>query len=319
MMGNSMPETPPPPSDRLPRGFYPVMVTAFHEDGSIDWEGVDRITDFCITTGAAGLFAGGLSAEIDQMDDMEKVALADRIVRRAAGRVPVIAGAITSGPLEQQAELVRRIEATGADAVTISACQLADQADPDRVWLENAEQLLELIPSSVRLALYECPWTYWRLLSDATLAWVAGTDRFGLLKDTCCSIGTIRQRLERISGSRVQLFNANTQTLLMSLQAGADGFCGIGANYFPELFGWLGEHFDDQVDVAQELQQFLTSCCELTEGPFYPVVAKEYLQGRGVRIGSWSRRRSADLPAEIAEALLAMRLAADRWTRRLAV
>lgn len=314
MMDNPIPRM----SGQLPRGFYPVMVTAFHQDGSIDWEGVDQITDFCVDTGAAGLFAGGLSAEIEQMDDAEKVALADRIVRRAAGRVPVVAGAITSGPLKQQVELVHSIAATGADAVTISVCQLADQADSDDIWIEHATRLLERIPSAVRLALYECPWTYWRLLSDATLAWVAGTDRFGFLKDTCCSIDTIRQRIARLSGSSVQLFNANTQTLLLSLQAGAAGFCGIGANYFPELFGWLGEHFAEQAELASELQQFLTNYCDLTEGPYYPVVAKEYLRSRGVPIGPWSRRRPADLPAATLDALQAMRTAADRWAARLA-
>jgi 4-hydroxy-tetrahydrodipicolinate synthase len=293
------------------------MLTAFANDGSIDWDGVDQITDFYIESGAAGLFAGGLSAEIDQMEDAEKVALADRVVRRTAGRVPVIAGAITHGPLRQQAELARAVAATGADAVTLSVCQLAKPSDPDHVWCERTARLVERLPTTTRLALYECPWPYRRLLSDAMLGWVVQGDRFCFLKDTCSVIETIRARLQRIAGSSLQLFNANAETLLQSLQAGAAGFCGINANYFPELYGWLGDHFASQPRRAVALQHFVTRYSAVTEGRFYPVVAKEYLRLRGLAIGPWSRRRPVDLPAEVFDTLHAMRAAADTWAERL--
>ena len=86
-------------ADKLPPGIYPAMLTAFHQNGAIDWDGVDRITDFCIESGVAGIFACGLSAEIDQMDDDEKAALAEHIMRYVDGRVPVVASAITGGSL----------------------------------------------------------------------------------------------------------------------------------------------------------------------------------------------------------------------------
>ena len=87
-------------AQRLPRGSYPAMLTAFLDDGQIDWEGVDRLTDFCIDHSAAGIFACGLSAEIGLMDDEEKGSLAERILHHAAGRVPMVVGAITSGPID---------------------------------------------------------------------------------------------------------------------------------------------------------------------------------------------------------------------------
>lgn len=300
-----------------PRGSYPVMVTAFQEDGSFDWEGVDRLTDFCIETDSAGIFACGLSAEIDRMENQEKVALAERIVRRTAGRIPVVAGAIGGGTIEQQAELVRQIHATGADVVTLSVCQLAAKSEDDQVWLRHAKELLAQIPETVPLALYECPWPYWRLLSAETIRWAAGSGRFCFLKDTCCNMDTIRTRLEIIRGSRLHLFNANTETLLDSLRAGAEGFCGIGANYFPELFGWLCTHYQDDPARAEQLQHFLTTCVGLTEGEFYPVSAKEYLRQRGLQIGLFSRKRPPSLPEDFAKSLTDMHAAATDWAQRL--
>ena len=303
--------------DRLPGGSYPAMLTAFQDDGAIDWDGVDRLTDSCIETGVAGIFAGGLSAEITEMDDEEKGALAERVVRRAAGRVPVVAGAIVWGQLDRQAELIRRVHGAGADSVSIAVSQLADQDEDDRAWIENAGMLLDRIPEDVRLAMYECPAPYHRLLSDETIAWAAQSGRFCFLKDTSCNIETIRRRLDLIRGTRLQLLNANTRTLLASLRAGAEGFCGIGANYMPELFAWLCWHYEDQPDVATRLHEFMDSWLDLQESEFYPASAKEYLRRRGLDIGPFSRKLRSELPSSFAERLAGMRVAEDQWLDRL--
>ena len=304
-------------TDKLPCGSYPAMLTAFGNDGTIDFDGVDRLTDYCIEAGVAGIFATGLSAEITEMDDQETAALAERIVRRAAGRVPVVAAAIVWGPLDRQTELIRRIHGAGADAVAIAVSQLADQDEDDQVWMENAKVLLDRIPDEIRFAMYECPLPYHRLLSDEAIAWAAQSGRFCFLKDTSCNIETIRRRLDIIRGSRLQLFNANTRTLLASLQAGAEGFCGIGANYMPELFAWLCRHFEDQPDVATKLHEFMDSWLDLQESEFYPASAKEYLRQRGLDIGQFSRKLRSELPSSFAERLAGMRVGEGQWLDRL--
>jgi len=290
------------------------MVTPFREDRTIDFDGVDRLTDLYIDAGVAGIFACGLSAEISWMEDEEKVALARRIVRHVAGRVPVVATAIRLGTIEDQVQLVRRMHDTGAEIVAISVCQLAEDAEDDGVWLTRFDTLLRQVPASIPLAFYECPLPYWRRLSDQTIDHVAHSGRFCFLKDTCCNIDTIRRRLDILRDTRLQLFNAHTPTLLASLAAGADGFCGIGANYFPELYAWICRHFAEQPDRAGALQQFLDGTFRVTEGEFYPVSAKWYLRERGVEIGLASRKLpDATLPAEFIGALKAMRDREIEW------
>ena len=302
---------------RLPMGSYPAMLTAFTDDGSIDFDGVDRLTDYCIEKGAAGIFACGLSAEIREMSDVERVSLAERIVRRVAGRVPVVAGAISEGPLESQAELIERIHGVGADVVAIGVYQLAKEEEDDRVWIENAEKLLEMISPQILLSMYECPLPYHRLLSDEALAWAAGTARFCFMKDTCCNFETIRRRLEIVRDTPLQLLNANTETLLESLQAGMEGFCGIGANYMPELYAWLCQHHTDQPELAARLQAYLTKTVALTENEFYPASAKEYLRQRGLDIGSFSRKQPNRVSDDCVQQLDAMRTNEIEWQQQL--
>ena len=105
----------------------------------------------------------------------------------------------------------------------------------------------------VPLGVYECPKPYHRLLSPETLQWTAATGRFFFLKDTCCSIAGgpdwihitgagINSKLEAlkaINSPHFKFFNANMATLLRSIQMGANGFCGIAANCYPDVIGTL--------------------------------------------------------------------------------
>jgi 4-hydroxy-tetrahydrodipicolinate synthase len=293
------------------------MLTAFHEDHSIDWKCVDQLTDYTIRNGSAGIFAAGLSAEINFMTDQEKVDLSEHVVRYTAGRVPIVACAITYGPLATQAELIRKTHAAGADSVGIAVNQLADKEADDRTWVRNCETLLRLVPEDVALAMYECPLPYHRLLTDETIAWAAGTGRFCFLKDTCCRIDTIRTRLEILRGTRLKMYNANTETLLDSLVAGAEGFCGIGANYAPDLYAWLCRQCKNQPELAAEMQTYLQDCVRLTEGSGYPVSAKEYMRQHGLDIGRFSRRRPPELSDDLMADLNAMRVNDAAWRARI--
>ncbi len=302
---------------QFPNGVYPAMITPFHEDQSIDFEKVDQLTDFYIESGVAGIFAAGLSAEIMWMSNEEKIQLVERIVKKAAGRVPIIGTGITAGTLEEQAELIKQIHATGANSVAFSVCQLTEESDDDDVWIQQAESLLKLIPEDISLAFYECPMPYWRLLTDKGIEWAAQTGRFHFMKDTCCNIEVIRKRLDIIKGSPLQLFNANTETLLDSLNSGANGFCGIGANYQPELFVWLCEQFRNQPELASELHQFLDETLDLTEGKFYPVSAKEYLHQRGLDVSLFGRKLPPNIPEEFKTQLAGMLTEENNWKQKI--
>ena len=301
----------------LPKGVYPVMLTAFNENGSIDFQGVNHLTDYYLQAGVTGLFACAMSAEINHMDDTEKIALAKHIVQHVDGRVPVVAGALSDSSPTQQIDLARRISGTGADIVTIAVSQIANKNEDDNIWLHNMESFLKELPDCIRLGLYESPWPYRRVLSKDTFRWVVQSGRFYFLKDTCSQIDTIRNRLKIARGSTLSLFNANTQTLLLSLQAGACGFSGIGANYFPELYVWLCRNFNERPETSHDLQKFLTECCDIIEGKYYPVIAKEYLRQQGMPITPFCRSKQIEIPADVHDRLRQLHTEADEWLRKI--
>ena len=113
------------------------------------------------------------------------------------------------------------------------------------------------------LGLYECPYPFKWVLGEQELAFCANTGRFHFLKDTCCDLARIRQRLTQLEGNELKLFNANTSTLLDSLRAGAAGFSGVMANFHPELYVWLCDHYAEDPSRAEMLQSFLTLASQL--------------------------------------------------------
>ena len=118
----------------LPQGVWPVMLTPFRLDRSIDWDGLACLTDYYVQSGAAGLFACAGSSEPFDLTDEEKLALVTAVVKQVDGRVVVVGGGLAVGPLEARADFVRRMAETGVDAVILAASLLADPEDDDAQW-----------------------------------------------------------------------------------------------------------------------------------------------------------------------------------------
>ena len=271
-------------------GVWPVMLTPFTEDGRIDYAAVDALIAFYESAGVAGLFAVCQSSEMFFLSRPERVALAAYVKARA--KVPVIASGHVSYAPDDQIEELKAIADTGVDAVILITNRMAEKGATDKRWLNGLDTLLNALPESVPLGLYECPYPYKWMLSDEVLRHCASTGRFRFLKDTCCDLSRIEKRVGLLEGSGLALYNANTATLLSSLRAGVAGFSGVMANFHPELYVWLCEHFVDRPEKADRLQAALTMCSQI-ERQCYPVNAKAYLRGAGLPMGIATRARSA--------------------------
>ncbi len=274
---------------RFPGGVWPVMLTPFTKTGAVDYEGLKQLTEWYIACGCEGLFAVCQSSEMYFLTLDERVQIAKTVVETAAGRVPVIASGNICETPEERVEEVQRIAAAGADAVILITNQFAAEEESDEVWMKNCNSFLEKLPPDIPLGFYECPYPYKRLISTENLRSCAQTGRFYFLKDTCCDMELIRERLAAIKGTDLKLYNANSTTLLDSLREGAYGFSGVMANFHPSLYIHLCEHFEE--NEMEELQAFL-AIASLIERQYYPVNAKYYIQKyTGVPITTFSRRQ----------------------------
>ena len=96
----------------------------------------------------------------------------------------------------------------------------------------------------------------------------------------------LRERLEILKDSQIKLYNANAQTLLMTLENGASGYSSVMTNFHADLYVWLCENYSSP--LAESISDLL-SVCAFTEVMHYPSTAKYALSKLGVRMNSFSR------------------------------
>lgn len=256
------------------------MVTPYLPDGAIDFDGVDRLVEWYIENGCTGVFAACQSSEIYQLSLDERVKLVERVVKAAAGRLDVVACGAVAFDIDEMIEEARKISSLGIKAQVILTNHLAKEDEDDGVLLENLKKVTDALPDT-DLGLYEIPVPYKRLLTPEILKWCAQSGRFVFMKDTSCNVAQMKEKIEAIKGSRLKLFNANSETLLDTVKLGAAGISGIMCNYHPYLYVKMLDDFNSgNLQQAQEIQYLLSTLSYCCKG--YPVSAKRYLMHAGV-------------------------------------
>ncbi|WP_281824182.1 4-hydroxy-tetrahydrodipicolinate synthase [Jannaschia rubra] len=99
------------------KGSMPALVTPFRGD-EVDFDALDALVDWQIDEGSDGLVPVGTTGESPTLSHREHEAVVEAVVRRAAGRVPVIAGAGSNSTREAR-RLVEHAKAVGADAALV--------------------------------------------------------------------------------------------------------------------------------------------------------------------------------------------------------
>ncbi len=98
------------------RGVYAILPTPFHDDGSLDEASLGRCVEFCIAAGAHGIVTPVVASEAAALLDEERLHVAELVLARVDGRVPVVVG--VSGMTEPSSvRYSRHAVSIGADAV----------------------------------------------------------------------------------------------------------------------------------------------------------------------------------------------------------
>lgn len=100
------------------QGSLPAMVTPLTDKGAVDWSALEQLVDWLIAEGSNGLVPVGTTGESPTLTHDEHREVVEAVVRHAAGRVPVIAGA-GSNNTQEAIGLARHACEVGADGLLI--------------------------------------------------------------------------------------------------------------------------------------------------------------------------------------------------------
>ncbi|MEC3862875.1 4-hydroxy-tetrahydrodipicolinate synthase [Mesobacterium sp. TK19101] len=99
------------------KGSMPALVTPF-KDGAVDFDTLKQLVNWHIAEGSHGLVPVGTTGESPTLSHEEHEAVVDCVVKTAAGRVPVIAGAGSNNTVET-IRFMQHAKAVGADAALV--------------------------------------------------------------------------------------------------------------------------------------------------------------------------------------------------------
>lgn len=279
----------------IPNGVYPTMITPYTTDNKIDYNATEQLLHWYKDHGVDGIFAICQSSEIFFLSFEERLELLKFIMAHKPEGLTIVASGHTADDLDTQIYEANKFIECGIDAYVFIANRFAKAEESDDILLKNMEYVASGLPE-IGLGVYECPYPYKRVLTPYVLKKMAETGKYQFLKDTCCNLDMIKEKLDAVSGSGLKIYNANSATLLKSLKLGCSGFSGVMANFHPELYAELCKIYDTDAEKAEKLQNFV-GFFSVAECQCYPINAKYYLSLEGLDINIDSRARSkAEFP-----------------------
>ena len=212
-----------PRLDQSAKGVFVIAPTPFREDGALDENSAERMTDAFLAAGASGLTLLGIMGEAPKLDAEEARRFVQLVLRRVDGRVPVIVGVSAPGFAAMRALARASMDAGAAgvmiappaglrgDDAVLSYMAGAAEAVRDAPWvLQDYPQLtgVHISPEMVR-----------RMADDPRLVMVKAEDWPGLDKITALRRLSDEGKMRRLSilGGNGGLF------LPEELARGADG------------------------------------------------------------------------------------------------
>jgi 4-hydroxy-tetrahydrodipicolinate synthase len=100
------------------KGVFVIGATPFRDDLSLDTDGLSRLTEYYIETGATGFTVLGMMGEAAKLSTAESRSVVDGYIK-AAGDLPVVVG-VSAGGFSAMSELTKAVMDQGAAGVMVA-------------------------------------------------------------------------------------------------------------------------------------------------------------------------------------------------------
>ncbi len=210
------------------KGSFPALVTPF-TNGELDLETLKKLVEWHIGEGSNGLVPVGTTGESPTLTHAEHEAVVEEVVRAAAGRVPVIAGAGSNNTLEAIG-LAQHAEKVGADAILVVTPYYNKPTQRGLVAHFTAIHDCCSLP----IIIYNIPGRSVVDMSPETMGELAKLERIVGVKDATGDLSRVPQQRITCGTDFVQLSGEDATALGFNAHGGI-GCISVTANVAPRL------------------------------------------------------------------------------------
>lgn len=303
------------PINRHSEGVFIIAATPFHDDGGLDFDSTDRMVDFYLDCGVSGMTILGIMGEAPKMAADEATSFAERVLKRVAGRVPVIVGVSAAG-LGNMARLTSAVMDAGAAGVMVAPQPgLATEAKL-KAYMAQVCAALDGVP----ICFQDYPQTTGVQVSVETIIGLTlDHPQIVMLKHEDWPGLTKLSRVRAETGTdavpRLSILTGNSALFLpQEMQRGADGAM-TGFAYPEMLVQVVARHKAGDVDGAEDLFDAYLPLVRYEQQPGLGLaIRKEVLRRRGVIASAAVRAPGPSMTARDQEELSRI---LERLERRL--
>ena len=210
------------------KGSIPALVTPF-KNGALDLDTLKSLVEWHIDQGSTGLVPVGTTGESPTLSHEEHETVVEEVVRAAAGRVPVIAGAGSNNTVEG-IRLIRHAERVGADAALVVTPYYNKPTQAGLIAHFTALHDCCTLP----IVIYNIPGRSVVDMSPETMGQLAKLPRIIGVKDATGKIERVSQQRITCGADFIQLSGEDATALGFNAHGGT-GCISVTANVAPKL------------------------------------------------------------------------------------
>ncbi|NOD86114.1 MULTISPECIES: 4-hydroxy-tetrahydrodipicolinate synthase [unclassified Ruegeria] len=210
------------------KGSMPALVTPFN-NGELDLKTLKHLVDWQISEGSTGLVPVGTTGESPTLSHEEHETVIEEVVKTAAGRVPVIAGAGSNNTVEA-VRFVQFAEKVGADAALVVTPYY--NKPTQRGLIAHFEALHAA--ADIPIIIYNIPGRSVIDMTPATMGELAKLPRIVGVKDATGDLARVSQQRATCGADFCQLSGEDATALGFNAHGGV-GCISVTANVAPRL------------------------------------------------------------------------------------
>ena len=210
------------------RGSLPALVTPF-KDGVVDLDALKSLVDWHVEQGSHGIVPVGTTGESPTLSHAEHEMVVEEVVKAAAGRIPVIAGAGSNNTAEG-IRLIQHAEKVGADAALVVTPYYNKPTADGMIAHFTAMHDACTLP----IIIYNIPGRSVVDMKPATMGALARLPRIVGVKDATGDIARVSQQRAACGTDFIQLSGEDATALGFNAHGGV-GCISVTANVAPKL------------------------------------------------------------------------------------
>ncbi len=262
------------------RGAGVALVTPMNNDGSVNYEELEKLIEFQISNGTDAIITCGTTGESATLSEEEHHEVINFTVKKVSGRIPVIAG---TGSNCTETALKRSIEAEnlGVDGLLI-VTPYYNKTSQEGI-IKHYTYIADRV--HIPIILYNVPSRTGVNIKPETYLELSKHPNICAVKEANGDISSIAKTIS-LCGNNLDVYSGNDDQIVPILSLGGIGVISVFSNICPkECHTMIKEFFDGNTELSARMQIKYLDLMNAMFCDVNPIPIKEALNLKGYKCG----------------------------------